>query len=326
MIDGVVYLTGIRSVVYALDAASGALLWQFDPRVRLDMGFGNSIWSRWNRGAAVWEGRVYVGTGDCRLVAIDAAAGEPIWEAQVCDPMQGMGPGITGAPRVGGGRVYMGYAGSDTAARGSVAAFDAASGEELWRFLDGPGRSGERLRERGPRDGVAHLDRRLGAGRRRRRVGRDPLRPRDRTGHLRDGEHAAAERGHAGAGGQPVHQFRRRSRRCHRRLSVALPDRPGRRLGLRRDDAEDRHGHHLPGQSAPGGAGGPEERVPVRAGREHGPAALGGPHRDGDVGQRHRHRDRAPHREPAGAVLHGRVSARRYASGPTSGGATTGSP
>ena len=139
VIDGVVYLTGIRSVVYALDAASGALLWQFDPRVRLDMGFGNSLWSRWNRGAAVWEGRVYVGTGDCRLVAIDAAAGTKLWEAPVCDPAEGMGPGITGAPRVGDGRVYMGYAGSDTAVRGSLAAFDTATGEELWRFWTVPG-------------------------------------------------------------------------------------------------------------------------------------------------------------------------------------------
>ena len=139
VIDGVVYLTGIRSVVYALDAASGALLWQFDPQVRLDMGFGNSLWSRWNRGVAVWEGRVYVGTGDCRLVAIDAAAGTQLWEAPVCDPAQGMGPGITGAPRVGGGRVYMGYAGSDTAVRGSLAALDAATGEELWRFWTVPG-------------------------------------------------------------------------------------------------------------------------------------------------------------------------------------------
>ena len=101
VVDGVAYLTGIRSVVYALDAASGAFLWQFDPQVRLDMGFGNSLWSRWNRGVAVWEGRVYVGTGDCRLVAIDAAAGAQLWEAAVCDPTEGMGPGITGAPRVG---------------------------------------------------------------------------------------------------------------------------------------------------------------------------------------------------------------------------------
>ena len=139
VVDGVAYLTGIRSVVYALDAASGAFLWQFDPQVRLDMGFGNSLWSRWNRGAAVWEGRVYVGTGDCRLVAIDAAAGAQLWEAAVCDPTEGMGPGITGAPRVGGGRVYMGYAGSDTAVRGSVTAFDADSGEELWRFWTVPG-------------------------------------------------------------------------------------------------------------------------------------------------------------------------------------------
>ena len=139
VIDGVAYLTGILSVVYALDAASGALLWHFDPKVRLDMGFGSSLWSRWNRGVAVWEGRVYVGTGDCRLIAIDAASGTQLWEALACDPREGMGPGITGAPRVGGGRVYIGYAGSDTAVRGSIVAFDAGTGEELWRFWTVPG-------------------------------------------------------------------------------------------------------------------------------------------------------------------------------------------
>ena len=99
-------------------------------------------------------------------------------------------------------------------------------------LLDRPGRSRERFRGRRPRDGVAHLDRRLGTGRRRRRVGRDSLRPRDGPGHFRHRQHRAAERGHARAGGQPVHQLGRRGRRGNRGLPVALPDRPGRRLGL----------------------------------------------------------------------------------------------
>ena len=124
VVDGVIYLSGSLSHVYAFDAATGAPLWRFVPEVRLDFSYGTSYAARTNRGVAVWKGKVYVGTGDCRLIAIDAERGKQLWEAPVCDPSDGDGPGITAAPRVGDGKVFMGYAASDFSARGSVTAID----------------------------------------------------------------------------------------------------------------------------------------------------------------------------------------------------------
>src|ERR1700730_7107292 len=76
VVDGVIYVSAPQSRVYAVDALSGKVLWKFDPKVRLDMAINGSYSARVNAGVAVWEGKVYVGTGDCRLIAIDAAAGK----------------------------------------------------------------------------------------------------------------------------------------------------------------------------------------------------------------------------------------------------------
>ena len=136
VVDGVAFVSAPQSKVYAVDAASGRLLWKFDPKVRLNGAINGSYSARTNGGVAVWEGRVFVGTGDCRLVAIDATAGTQLWEATVCDAAQ---TGITGAPHVAKGKVFMGYNGSDDGVRGSLVAYDAATGKELWRFWTVPG-------------------------------------------------------------------------------------------------------------------------------------------------------------------------------------------
>ncbi len=134
--DGVIYLSAPQSKVYAVDAASGKLLWKFDPKVRLDQAINGSYSARTNGGVAVWNGKVYVGTGDCRLIAIDAATAKQVWEATVCEPSQ---TGITGAPHVAKGKILMGYNGSDDGVRGALIAYDAESGKEIWRFWTVPG-------------------------------------------------------------------------------------------------------------------------------------------------------------------------------------------
>ncbi len=136
VVDGIIYLSAPRSIIYAIDAATGKVIWTFDPHVRLDIGVDNSSDARANRGVAVWAGKVYVGTADGRLVAIDAAKGTQVWASPVCDPNQS---GITGAPRVARGKVFIGYSGADEQVRGSLAAFDVETGKELWRFWTVPG-------------------------------------------------------------------------------------------------------------------------------------------------------------------------------------------
>jgi quinohemoprotein ethanol dehydrogenase len=136
VVDGVIYFSAPLSKVYAVDAASGKLLWKFDPKVRLNLSLNGSYSARTNGGVAVWNGKVYVGTGDCRLMAIDAATARQVWEAAVCEPLQ---TGITGAPHVAKGKILMGFNGSDDGVRGALVAYDAETGKEAWRFWTVPG-------------------------------------------------------------------------------------------------------------------------------------------------------------------------------------------
>ena len=136
VVDGVIYLSAPRSIVYAINATSGAILWKHDPQVRLDFSLNSSYSTRVNRGVAVWKGKVYVATGDCRVVAIDAAKGTRLWDSQICDAHQ---TGSTDAPRVAGGKVFIGYNGSDDQVRGSLVALDAETGKQAWKFWTVPG-------------------------------------------------------------------------------------------------------------------------------------------------------------------------------------------
>lgn len=136
VVDGVIYIAGSLDRVYAVDAASGRLLWRTDPKVNLTA-MRNSWAARTSRGVAVWEGKVFLGTGDCRMIALDATTGKQLWASPVCvDTTQ---TGITGAPAVGGGKVFIGYNGSDSGVRGSMVAFDATTGKLAWRFWNTPG-------------------------------------------------------------------------------------------------------------------------------------------------------------------------------------------
>src|ERR1700730_14920286 len=75
VVDGVIYVSAPMSIVYAVDAVSGRVLWKFDPKVRLNQAINGSYSARTNAGVAVWDGKVYVGTGDCRLIAVNATSG-----------------------------------------------------------------------------------------------------------------------------------------------------------------------------------------------------------------------------------------------------------
>jgi quinohemoprotein ethanol dehydrogenase len=139
VVDGVMYTTSAWSKVQAFDAVSGRLLWQFDPQVP-GAAAVNACCDVVNRGAAYWAGKIYVGTLDGRLIAIDAKSGRPVWSTLTVDPSKGYT--ITGAPRIIKGRVIIGNGGAEYDVRGYVSAYDAATGALDWRFYTVPGEPG----------------------------------------------------------------------------------------------------------------------------------------------------------------------------------------
>lgn len=137
VVDGVMYVSGPYSKVYALDAATGQRLWTYDPRV--DRGIsGSACCDVVNRGVAVWKGRVYIGVLDGRLEALDAASGKRVWSVDtVTDHKRNYT--ITGAPRIVKDKVLIGNGGAEYGVRGYVSAYDAATGKLAWRFFTVPG-------------------------------------------------------------------------------------------------------------------------------------------------------------------------------------------
>ena len=146
VIDGVLYVTSAWSKVYAFNAKTGKLLWKYDPQVPGQIGIKGCC-DVVNRGLAAWKGRIYVGTYDGRLIALDAKTGKVVWSVQTMDPSKAYT--ITGAPRIANGKVIIGNAGSEIGVRGYVSAYDASDGRLLWRFYTMPGDPVEALRERG---------------------------------------------------------------------------------------------------------------------------------------------------------------------------------
>jgi len=140
VVDGIMYTTSAWSKLQVLDANTGHLKWQFDPEVPREWDH-NSCCGVQNRGVAVWKGRVYLGTLDGRLIALDAETGDIDWEVQTTDRNQKYS--ITGAPRVVRDKVVIGNGGAEYGVRGYVTAYDTETGEQAWRFYTVPGNPAE---------------------------------------------------------------------------------------------------------------------------------------------------------------------------------------
>jgi len=137
VVDGVMYFSGPWGTAYAVDAHDGRPLWSFDPHAN-----GNSARTACcgvvNRGLAVWKGKVYVGSLDGFLVALDARSGQERWRVDTIFDHT-MPNTITGAPYVAGDNILIGNAGADIGGRGYVSAYEAQSGKLVWRFFAVPG-------------------------------------------------------------------------------------------------------------------------------------------------------------------------------------------
>jgi PQQ-dependent dehydrogenase (methanol/ethanol family) len=139
VVDGVLYTSTAWSKVFAFDAKTGEQLWKYDPKVEGAKGF-DACCDVVNRGVAVWKGRVYVGTIDGRLVALNAKTGAVDWEVQTTDKAKPYT--ITGAPRVVKDKVLIGNGGAEYGVRGYITAYDAATGKQVWRFFTTPNPTG----------------------------------------------------------------------------------------------------------------------------------------------------------------------------------------
>lgn len=130
--DGVMFVTTPGNLVYALDAASGDMLWRYQH----DLPQTYIAFHRTNRGVALYGDKVYTATLDARVIALDAATGEKVWDTPVQD--NSFGYYITMAPLAIDGKIMVGTSGGELGIRGFVVALDAETGDELWRTYTVP--------------------------------------------------------------------------------------------------------------------------------------------------------------------------------------------
>ena len=137
VIDGVLYNISAFDITTAYDAATGEMLWTYDPQITPEAG-AVACCGSYSRGLAAWNGKLYMGALDGRMIALDAKTGKVVWETQTADPGQPLA--ITGAPRVTrDGIVVIGNAGGDFGARGYMSAYDGETGKQVWKFYIVPG-------------------------------------------------------------------------------------------------------------------------------------------------------------------------------------------
>ena len=139
VIDGIMYTSGMPGQVFALDAATGQQIWKWERRLKTENPY---MTNPYNRGVAVSGNRVFVGTLDSYLVALDARTGSELWEVQLADTM--LGYTVTAAPLVVKDKVIVGIAGGEFGIRGFLDAYDVKTGKRAWRFntVPGPGEKG----------------------------------------------------------------------------------------------------------------------------------------------------------------------------------------
>jgi alcohol dehydrogenase (cytochrome c) len=139
VVDGILYGTGQDDRAFALDARSGRPIWQYQRALPSDI---RPCCGRVNRGLAIYGDKVFLGTLDSHVIALDAKTGNVVWDVTAFDYRQGYS--ITLAPLVIKNLVMIGVSGGEYGIRGFIDAYDAATGERKWRFytVPGPGEPG----------------------------------------------------------------------------------------------------------------------------------------------------------------------------------------
>ena len=253
-----------------------------------------------NRGVALYSGKVYVGTLDGRLIALDEQTGAPVWTCRPADSAKAYS--ITGAPRIAKDMVVIGNAGSEYGVRGYISAYDAETGKMAWRIYTVPGDPSKgfesKAMETAAKTWKGEWWKTGGGGTPWEGMVYDPdARPavlRNRQPHRVVSRAARRRR-------QSVHGVDPGGAREQRRTRLVFPDHARRQLGLRRDPAADagRPDHRRP--PAQGDHAGEQERILLRSGSRDGRVHLRRAIRERHhLGHRTRSKDRASHRSAGG--------------------------
>ena len=132
-VDGVLYYTSTSGMIWALDGATGAPIWNHTAKIDVERAEG-TFYNPYNRGLAIGHGNVYMGTTDGRLIALNAKTGEVVWDKEIMSVALG-NKGFTGAPVIVKNNVILGANGGELAGCcGPIFAVDAMSGEIAWQF------------------------------------------------------------------------------------------------------------------------------------------------------------------------------------------------
>ena len=246
VVDGVMYLTTSYNHVYAVDAATGKEFWHYKQKMGPVTTFccGPN-----NRGVAISGGRLFMGTLDAKLVALDAKTGKLLWETQIADPEKGYSE--TMAPTVVDNKVLIGTNGGEYGVRGFVKAFNAEDGKLLWTFYTIPEKGHEGVwaeNDATGRNMKRNIAEEKAAARqgqlvlpdaRRRRVDEPGGRSEEPHGLVRGRQSLARPVRRRATRRQPVHQLDRRGGPGQGHLQVPLPVHRARRLGPRRGEPAD---------------------------------------------------------------------------------------
>ena len=247
VINGVMFLTTSYNHVYAIDAVTGQEFWHYKHK----MGpITTYCCGPNNRGVAVLDDTLYMGTLDAKLVALDAKTGKVLWSQQIADPEKGYSE--TMAPVAVDGKVLIGTNGGEYGIRGFVKAFDAKSGNLLWTFYTIPEKGHEGVWAKNDatsrdmkrdiakeKDAPAEERRRLLSDAGRRRVDDAGGGQEDQHRLLRGRQPVSRPVRRHPSGRQPLHRFDRRCGPGHRRIQGPLPVRRARRMGSGRGERGD---------------------------------------------------------------------------------------
>jgi PQQ-dependent dehydrogenase (methanol/ethanol family) len=136
-VDGVLFYSGSYNQVWALDGATGEVLWQYKHKLNEDL-VAKQTHSPYNRGIAIGYGNIYMGTLDGKLAAIDARTGKLAWETKLVNSEK-LTVGFTGAPLLVKDKIIIGAQGGEWPDRGPIFGVDAKTGKQLWRFYTAGG-------------------------------------------------------------------------------------------------------------------------------------------------------------------------------------------